>query len=429
MSLDRTDSLNRRRVLWAAGTSALGLGVFDALCRAASASQPAGPRKPCSLILLWLDGGPSQLETFDPHAGKAIAGPTRSIPTNVPGVVFAAGLPRLAEKMDRLSVIRSTLGTEVDHVRSVYLIKTGFTSSPSIVHPTLGSICAAYLPNQECELPGFISIVATTSFFSTNKGGAEAGYLGQEFNPFRIGDPIKPPANLRSRVSEERFRRRLAGLDVVERARVARDPEVGRRMGGPEQTERVVRLMTSNKVRAFALDEEPTAVRQAYGDNPFGRSCLVARRLVEVGVRCVEVQLSTWDTHVANFTEHERLNGMLDPAFAALLDDLEARELFDSTVVVCMGEFGRTPKISGNDGRDHWPYGFSVAMAGGPLRRGLVVGATDPDGAKKPVDPVSIPTLSATILSALGLDPATVRMVGDRPVKLSDGQPLATVFR
>lgn len=427
MPLFVADLLSRRRFLGAAGTSAMGLGVFDALCRAASAPSPDRSRKPRSLILLWLDGGPSQLETFDPHAGSTIAGGTKSIRTSLPGVEFAAGLPRLAEQMDRMTVIRSVTGTEVDHVRSSYLIRTGFTRSPSMIHPTLGSICAASLPDDECELPGFITIVAETSVFSTNKGGNESGYLGQEFDPLRIGDPLTPPANLRRNVSEERFRQRLAGLDIVERARAARDPDVARRVGGPDQTDRVVKLMTSAKTRAFSIDEEPLSMRQAYGDNPFGRSCLVARRLIEVGVRCVEVQLGTWDTHSANHAEHERLNAMLDPGFAALIADLEARELLDSTLVACMGEFGRTPKMVGS-GRDHWPYGFSVALAGGPIRRGLVVGATDPEGSKNPTDPVSIPTLTATILSAMGLDPATTRMVGDRPIKLSEGQSLAKVL-
>ncbi|MGE0538413.1 MAG: DUF1501 domain-containing protein [Pirellulales bacterium] len=380
-----------------------------------------------SLILLWLDGGPSQLETFDPHPGK-IAGPTKSIPTSVPEVRFGEGLPRLAELMDRMTIIRSVTGTELDHLRSMYQVKTGFAPSASIVHPTLGAICAAHLPEPTCELPPFITIIATTSVTSSNSGGAEAGYLGQNYNPFRTGDPINPPTNLRSTVSWKRFQRRMEGLRIVEHARAEQNAALATRLGGSEQTQQIVKMMASPQSRAFSIDTEPLSLQHAYGDNPFGRSCLAARRLVEVGVRCVEVQLSGWDSHVSNFTAHARLNSMLDSGFATLIADLEERAMLDSTLVLCMGEFGRTPAINPTNGRDHWPYGFSVALVGGQIRKGVVFGATDPEGSRAVVDAVSLPTLTATVLTAMRLNPSTESVVGARPVKLSDGEPLASVL-
>jgi hypothetical protein len=429
------DAVGRRGFLRKAGLSSLSLYLYQAICRAETqtnanpkwspkasgtlsyAGQPAK-----SLIVLWLDGGPSQLETFDPHPGSEISGPTKAIPTNVPGIQFAEGLPQLAEKMNRIGLIRSMVGTESDHARARYLLKTGYPISGALVHPMLGSICSAHLPPNGCSLPSFISICSDYP--------AQAGYLGEKYKPYGIQDPKEPLQNIISPVSADRLNRRIQGLRVLENSLARRNPAVIERTLGLEQTDQALAVMNSSELKAFDFREEPTSLVQAYGDSSFGRGCLVARRLVESGVRCVEVQFSGWDTHEDNFNRHRTLNAAFDPAFASLLTDLETRQMLDSTLVLCLGEFGRTPKIEQSaDGREHWPKGFSVALAGGFVRKGVVVGATDPAGLAPPTDPVSVPDLFATILACLGINPASETIVGDRPVKLSEGRPVEQLLR
>jgi len=189
-------------------------------------------------------------------------------------------------------------------------------------------------------------------------------------------------------------------------------------------------MMTSEQLKAFDVSQEPAGAQSEYGDNPFGRGCLAARRLIEVGVRCVEVTLGGWDTHVNNHQTHRELVKQLDPAFAALLRDLSRRKLLDRTIVLCCGEFGRTPKINPFGGRDHWPTGFSLALAGGGLRVGHVIGATDPEGGKDPVQPTKVEDVHARSLKALGLNPLkeNIAPVTGRPVKLSEGRPISELI-
>ena len=188
-------------------------------------------------------------------------------------------------------------------------------------------------------------------------------------------------------------------------------------------------MMSSDQLAAFDVTREPAAVRAEYGDSPFGRGCLAARRLLDAGVRCVEVTLSGWDSHANNHTIHDRLVGTLDPAFAALLKDLARRDQLDKTVVVCVGEFGRTPKINPAGGRDHWPHNFCAALAGGGVRGGTVVGESDPAGGKKPADPVPVADLHATVLSALGIDwEKLLRSQIGRTVPRSEGTPIRGIL-
>ena len=185
-------------------------------------------------------------------------------------------------------------------------------------------------------------------------------------------------------------------------------------------------MMSSEQLRAFDVREEPAGVRDAYGDSPFGRGCLAARRLIEKGVRCVEVSLDGWDSHANNHAVQRNLVKTLDPAFSALIADLKARDLLDRTVVLCGGEFGRTPKINVAGGRDHWPNGFSMALAGGGLRGGVAIGKTDPEGVKNPDSPFGIEDVHATVLTALGLNPAkeNIDPATTRPIKLSQGRAI-----
>jgi hypothetical protein len=371
-----------------------------------------------SIILVWLAGGPSQLETFDPHPGTTIAGGTRDMATAVKGVRLARGFDRLAEQMDSVSLVRSLVSKEGDHERGTYYLKTGYRPLPNIVHPSIGAICCHELPAGKVEIPRHISILP-------GKWPSRGGFLGDRFDAFQTGDPARKVPDVTSRVSAARDRRRLQDLDVVERAfargRRARVKNTLHR----ETFQKARAMMSSAQLKAFEVMAEPLKLRREYGDNPFGRACLAARRLIEVGVRCVEVTLDGWDSHAANHSVHEKLVRVLDPALAALIRDLKDRKLLSKTVVLCCGEFGRTPKINRLDGRDHWTNGFSVALAGGGIRGGQVLGETDPEGVKGPKHPVQVADVHATVLTAVGLDPRNVNQgPGGRPIKLSEGEPI-----
>jgi hypothetical protein len=411
---NRPNSISRRGFLQWSSLSALSWCSAQALADV-STSRDHLPARAKAAIILWMYGGPSQLETFDPHPGSVIGGPTRAIKTRVPGVEIAAGLPQVAEQLDKIAVIRSMVGKEVDHDRGAYLMRTSYQPTESVVHPSFGSICAANLPSG--DLPPFIN-------FMCSDARSRAGYLGDLYDRLIVGDPQQPPKNMSANVPPERLSERISLLQAFEAQLRQRNSRLGERTLHEQQVNKVLAIARSSETKAFHINEEPAAIRARYGDTPFGRSCLAARRLVEVGVRCVEVQLDTWDSHLFNFDKHAELNATLDPAFAGLLTDLEERDLLKSTLVIWAGEFGRTPKIQALEGRDHWPHGFSVALAGGGIQGGQVIGATDPAGSPKPADPVSIPDLFATLLTLLGINPAAERTIDSRPIKLCEGMAI-----
>ena len=387
------------------------------------AVQSERSREPAqSIILLWLGGGPSQLETFDPHPGTMIAGGTEAIATAARGIQLAKGYERLAEVMPSVALIRSMISKEGDHERGTYLMKTGYRPDATVEHPSTGAICCHELPAGRTEIPRHISILP-------GKWPARGGFLGAEYDAFKTDDPLEKLPDVTSFHPAARDEQRVRDLDVIERA-FAR----GRRRRVDAtlhiETLRNARvMMSSEQLKAFDVAREPKQLRDDYGANPFGRSCLAARRLIEVGVRCVEITLDGWDAHVNNHEIHRNRAAVRDPAFSALIRDLKARGLLERTVVLCAGEFGRTPKINVAGGRDHWPNGFSVAIAGGGIRGGQAVGKTDPEGVKDPVDRQSIPDLHATVLAAVGLDPAkeNISPIG-RPIKLSEGRPIKALL-
>ncbi|HEX8200459.1 MAG TPA: DUF1501 domain-containing protein [Isosphaeraceae bacterium] len=410
----------RRRFLTVSTLAGLGWLTPVGHLLAEKAERSRAPAQ--SIILLWLAGGPSQLETFDPHPGTAIAGGTRSIPTAVKGVQLARGFERLAEVMDSVALVRSLVSKEGDHERGTYLMKTGYRPDPTVEHPSLGAICCHELPVGPAEIPRHVSILP-------GRWPGRGGFLGGEFDAFQVGDPSGPLPDVRARVAAERDERRVGDLDVVERAFArGRRSRIEATLHG-ETLRRARVMMTSEQLRAFDVVRVPAAVRAEYGETPFGRACLAARRLTEVGVRCVEVTLDGWDSHVNNHEVHRERVAALDPAFSALIRDLRRRGQLDRTVVLCAGEFGRTPTINPAGGRDHWTDGFSVALAGGGIRGGRVVGATDPDGGKDPVDPTSVADVHATVLTALGLDPGTENVSpAGRPIHLSQGRPIPALL-
>jgi hypothetical protein len=407
----------RRHLLTAAG--ALGLSFLLPPMPARAAAR-RGRERSRSLVTLWLAGGPSQLETWDPHPGTKIGGPTQAIATAIPGGRIASDYPRLAERLARFSVIRSLVSREGDHERGTHAVRTGYRPDPVLPHPSLGAVAVHELPPTGLDIPAYVAL---------GSGGfpARGGYLGGSFDPYRVFVPGRAGQNLVPHVGEARQERRLSALrGLDERFAAGRGVPVGATLHD-HTLDAALALMSSEQLEAFSIAAEPAAVRAAYGDTPFGRGCLVARRLVEAGVRSVDVTLQGFDTHAANFTGHAAQAAILDAALAGLVDDLADRDLLESTVVVVAGEFGRTPRINALEGRDHWPHGFSCLLAGGGIVPGRIIGATDPEGiSREPEQPVTVGDLSATVLAALGIDWQRELMTPiGRPLKLAEGTPVA----
>lgn len=417
MNWDRRDVL--RMAGW--GGAAWLTSVAGLLARRAEGKHAAG-RPAQSLIVLWMAGGPSQLETFDPHPGKRIAGGTRAIETAAREIRLAAGLERLAAEMESIALVRSLVSKEGDHERGTYLVKTGYRPDPTAVHPSIGAICCHELPAAGTDIPRHISILP-------NQWPGRGGFLGDAFDAFKVGDPAERIADVRPRVSDPRFRRRLEDLAVLEEGFAHGRNAAVRATLHRDTVREARRMMTSEQLQAFDVEQEPAELQAAYGDTPFGRGCLAARRLVEVGVRCVEVTLSGWDSHANNHEIHDRNKAILDPAFATLITDLQQHGLWSDTLVLCAGEFGRTPKVNRLAGRDHWTQGFSAALCGGAIRGGQAIGATDPEGGRRVERPVQVGDMHATLLTALGLDPTHELIApAGRPLKLAEGEPVAELL-
>jgi hypothetical protein len=430
--LDRLDGtcgsaahLSRRAMLgWAGAAGLAWLTPFSRMLAREAESAPRG-RPARSLILLWMAGGPSQLETFDPHPGKRIAAGTTSIRTSMKGVEFGAGMVQAAGWMDRMTLVRSVMSKEADHERAVYAMKTGYRPSQTVVHPSIGAVVCHQLEDAGMDIPRHISIVPGGS-------PARGGYLGAEFDAFQVRDPKGPIQDIHQPAMGVRMDRRMEDLTILERGFARGRPadlETGRTVHRASM-ERALRMMGSEQLTAFDLERVPESEKAAYGDSAFGRGCLAALRLIEAGVRCVEVTLDGWDTHVNNHGLQGEKIRVLDPAFAALMRDLEVRGLMESTVVMCGGEFGRTPKLNPLEGRDHWPYGFSVMLAGGGFRRGYVKGSTDPEGeSREPGEPVTVADVHATIQRALGIDPEReLKTPVGRLLALSEGRVIGELL-
>jgi hypothetical protein len=400
-----------------ASTATLGaLRWSDALSAFAGEIRRQGK----SCILLWMAGGPSQFETFDPKPGAETQGPTRAIATKVPGLQIAEHWERSADIMQGMAVIRSMTGTEGNHGRATYLLHTSYPPSGGIVHPGFGSTAARELGSADSDLPNFVSI-----------SGASVGpsYLGVRYAPFVVTDPTRPPDNLALPVTPHRLNRRLALLDEMETplARTGAGPIVHEHQALYKQT---ARMVLSPRTIAFDLNREPDRTRDAYGRSTFGQGCLMARRLIEAGVPFVEVQSSGWDTHGNELPTLKKLIPPVDHGLAALIADLKTRGLLDRTLVIWMGEFGRTPKMNLNAGRDHYPHAFNVALSGAGVKGGRVIGATDRLGVDVTDRPVTVPDLFCTFCHALGLDPRREydSDVG-RPIKIVEhGAPVKEAF-
>ncbi|MFO0679490.1 MAG: DUF1501 domain-containing protein [Polyangiaceae bacterium] len=413
------------------GTSRRGfLGGLTALLAASSLASPrsafaAAAARPKSCIVLWMNGGPSHLDTWDPKTSAKIAGPFRSIATRTPGLRISEHLPRIASVSNHLAVVRGMTSREGNHARASYLLHTGYAPNPTIVHPALGGWMAKLGRGDDAvpsELPAFVSLGGPS---------ASAGFLGVEYGPFVVRKAGALPENLALApgVDAARAGRRTAFLDSLEEGFASRIASA--KIDGRRSVLRKARaLMDTADVAAFDVSTVPEAERKAYGGTAFGDGCLVARRLVEKGVRTVEVVLDGWDTHDDGFTRVANLSKTLDPAFSALVQDLAARGLLAHTLVVCMGEFGRTPVINARSGRDHHPGAWSAVLAGGGIRGGVVHGATDDRGDKVVSDAVTVPDLFATVVHALGIAPDRTLMTPiGRPIAVTDeGTPVKALL-
>lgn len=412
-----------RRCFFKSGlTSFLGLVAMQHFGSSSSAQlEDMLPRaKHC--IVLFMNGGASQIDTFDPKPGSKNGGPFAAIPTSVEGIQVSEHLPQIAEQAHHLSIIRSMVSREGNHERARYLLHTGYAPGGAVRHPTLGSLTSYYLDDSLSDLPSCVNINAPTY---------SGGFLGATHDPFVVNDSMRPVEDLSypAQMDTHRFRERLKMLRAIEKDFIAK--RTGRSTEAHEAIyEKADQLINSPKIDAFQLNEEPLAVREAYGMNKFGQGCLMARRLVEAGVKFVEVSLDGWDTHQNNFERTKELLNLVDPAFAMLLKDLSERHLLDETIVLWLGEFGRTPRINNNDGRDHHTNGWATVVAGGGTRGGQVIGGTDEDGSEVVSGAVGVPDLFASLCFALGIDPDEENYSrSGRPIRVAnDGSVIEELF-
>ncbi len=435
------DRITRRRLMQLAAAGVT-VGTHGGWFRALAGSAANDPKRKRSCIVLWMNGGPSHIDTFDPKPGEETGGPFAAIESAVPGVKIAEHLPLVAKQMKHLAVVRSISTKEGDHARATYLLRTGRVPQEPIQYPTLGSLVSKELGDPKAELPNYITINGRGT-----GGGFSSGYLGPDYAPLLVGNDPNAQPTCRPGVRD------LAVQDIkpaVESAcandRVKMLEELnGEFSAGREgyavasvqsAYERGLRLVNGSASAAFHLDDEPEKLRAAYGANAFGQGCLLARRLVEKGVPFIEVALGagfggTWDTHGNNFERVKTLCGGLDPAWATLISDLKDRGLLETTTVVWMGEFGRTPRINGNAGRDHYPNAWSVVLGGGGIKGGQAYGRTDKTGGTVEDKAATVPDLLATICKAIGVDPSKQNLSNiGRPIRIveKDAKPMTEVL-
>jgi len=438
--MDRISFLSRREWLKLSAAGVVSFSVSGWL-GALAHDAATHPKRRKSCILLWMNGGPSQMDTFDLKPGHVNGGPLKEIPTSVPGIKISELLPGVARHMDRMAVIRSMSTKEGEHSRGMHYMRTGYIAQGPVHYPSIGSLVAKELGEDSAALPNYVSIAP----YRVESPAAYApGFHGPRYAPLVVSENrflnvfgnvqpadqnLKVPnLGLPKDVTPEQRDVRLAMLRGMQRDFIDQHPGLA-----PASNEsayaRAAQLMTSETTRAFNLDQEPAALRDRYGRNQFGQGCLLARRLIERGVPFVEVTHGgvngefgspiAWDTHSQNFDLLKSLCGSLDAGWATLMTDLRERGLLDDTLIVWMGEFGRTPRINPDNGRDHYPKAWSTVLAGGGIKGGRVIGKTSPDGTTVEERLVAVPDLLATVCLALGIDPLKENMsnVG-RPIRI-----------
>ncbi len=420
------ENLGRRDFLRVGSLSLLGfkLSQYLALKDLMAKAGPPGKAKAESCILLWLEGGPSQVDTWDPKPNSGF----KAIPTNVAGIQVSELLPRVSRHMDKLSIIRSMHTEEIDHPEATHYAITGHRPNPAMQFPSLGSIMAKEL-GQRNGMPAYVRHGEHDDWKGYERYFGSA-FIGPKYSPMVVPDPDRkdfavPDLSLPKGISVERIQDRRSLLRIVDRL-CRRKEEVAEYSRMDSFTQQALSLILSPEVKkAFDLSHESEKTKDAYGRHGFGQSVLLARRLVEHGCRFVTAagyKYNQWDSHSDNNQGHrDKLCPPLDQALAALMEDLEQRGLLASTLVLVMGEFGRTPHINPNNGRDHWPHCWSLALGGGGIRGGQVIGASDERGAQVAEGMVTVGDLYATLYKAFGIDWEKTYMtpVG-RPIKIAN---------
>ncbi len=435
---------NRRDFVRVGVLSALGLGLGDYLHRRTIRAAEIGrPSRANACILIWLDGGPSHIDMFDPKpdAPIEVRGPFSTISTTVPGVQFSELLPSTARILNKVAVIRSVTSPLGEHNFGAHYLLTGFKPTPALEYATYGSVISHLRPSNSA-LPAHVAVPD----FRIGGGKVRAqGFLPESAAPFEVGSD---PGKSDFRVRELDFYPGLTINRLAKRKRFLaafdgwREQVDGTTAANTDPVwEAAYRMLTTSQAReAFNLDEEPASMRDRYGRRTIGQSCLLARRLVERGVSFVTVNNIGWDTHQSQYLRLKEgytgaqtpvgLVPLFDQAFACLVDDLSNRGLLEETLVIALGEFGRTPKINTDGGRDHWPRVFSMALAGGGIAGGQVVGASDAVGESPSDRPISPADIAATIYAALGIDGGTtLNTIDGRPIRLTaDGKIIQELY-
>lgn len=427
--------MQRRQWIRSAAAGLGGLSVSGLL--PALAEQVAGEEKRRHVILLWMNGGPSQTDTFDMKPQHENGGEFKEIATNVPGIRFSEQLPRLAKHGDKLAIVRSLKTKEGDHARGTHLMRTGQRPMGPVNYPAITCALGKELGSDADRLPRCVSVAP---YQALSREAFGPGFLGPKYTPLVVNgsgaaslgiQPATPAdgfADLRIEslhplgdLADAQMERRRALWNKLQ------GEFVSRHAGGPAHSHdtvyrRSMNLMNAKAAEAFDLSKEPESLRESYGKGVFGQGCLMARRLVERGVPVVEVSLGSWDTHSDIFTSVANLSQQLDAGWASLMEDLSQRGLLEQTTILWMGEFGRTPQINASTGRDHFPAAWSCVFAGGGIAGGQVYGSTSDDGTQVEENPVDASDVLATLVQAAGVDPAKENQTGSgRPIMLTDG--------
>jgi uncharacterized protein (DUF1501 family) len=414
--MNRRHFLNHLAVSSAVGSSAI--NFINSIMANASDIQ----KKSKSVILLWMGGGPSTIDLWDLKSGTPTGGEFKPISTSADGIQICEHLPMIAQQMHHLSIVRSMSTREADHTRGRYYMHTGFVPNPNIEHPSYGSVISHELVHNtsQLEIPAFVSV---------GGGSIGPGFLGMTYAPFVV-DSNGNIRDLNGSIDQQRMIDRLAMLSSIE------DNFISQKRGSAaaehkKVVDKTVKLMTSKQMDAFKVSKEPQEVRERYGNTGFGRGCLMARRLVEIGVPFIEVDLGGWDNHSDIFpTLKNQKLPELDKAMSALIEDLSNRGLLDSTAILWMGEFGRTPNINGSAGRDHWARSWSVVVGGAGFKRGVIVGETNNDGKEVISEPYSSQDLMASVLKSIDISlETTFTAKNGRPMKIANsGRVIKELF-
>ncbi|MEZ6046817.1 MAG: DUF1501 domain-containing protein [Planctomycetaceae bacterium] len=445
-------NINRRRCLQTLAGGIAGLSAshwLQPIAQSLAAEESTSPKR--NLIVLWMTGGPSQLDTFDLKPGHENGGEFQPIDTNVPGIQISEHLPQLAQQADKLAIIRSLSTKEGDHARGTYLMHTGQRPGAPIQYPTICASLSKELRGSDDTLPNFMSVGGNLLNFNIDLG---PGFLGPGFAPLAVraqggnrpnNDEI-PEANnptmaypsfqvedlaLGGGLTREQHTKRTTLWNRLQSDFQNRQGTSAAFTAHQTVYQRAMNMMNGPTAKIFDLSDEPEELRQAYGTGVFGQSCLLARRLIEAGVSVIEVPFDgvSWDTHADNFNQVKNLSGQLDAAWPTLLTDLEQRGLLETTTILWMGEFGRTPNINENTGRDHFAQAWSCVFAGGHVNGGQVYGATNDSGMEVTDNKVDVGDVLSTLCEAVGVSPHTQNMSNlGRPINVAEGAVIEEIL-